>query len=61
MLNPVAINGLRCFKEQDWEQEDREIMSLRDITKKPRKVCTNEDGDILFEGGFGDEDAHHKK
>jgi hypothetical protein len=36
-------------------------MSLTDISKKHRKIYTNEDGDILFEGGFGDEDAHHKK
>jgi hypothetical protein len=31
-------------------------MRLTDITKKVRKIFTNEDGDILFEGGFGDED-----
>jgi hypothetical protein len=36
-------------------------MSLTDISKKHKKIYTNEDGDILFEGGFGDEDAHHKK
>ena len=36
-------------------------MNLSDITKKVKKIFTNEDGDILFEGGFGDGDQNHKK
>lgn len=61
MLNPVAINGLRCFNEEAWDHEDSEIMSLTDITKKHRKIYTNNEGDILYEGGFGDEDRDRRK
>lgn len=52
MLNPVGINGLRCYKEEKWRARDYEIMHIRDIWRPQEH----------YEGGaFADEMSERKK